>query len=75
MTLFYEIPGGSIITATGKEVVRVQVSNLHPSESAQIMDAIMNALEGLEKKWKNDIDMREAQMGADLLLSLGVKFH
>lgn len=75
MTLFFEIPGGSIITATGKEVVRVQVSNLHPHEASEIMDAIMNALEGLEKKWQNDIDMREAQMGADLLRTLGVKFN
>lgn len=72
MTLFYELPGGSIVTNNGAEVVRVVVKNLQTSEAVQIMDAIMHALDNLERKWKAEIDQRDAEDGAALLKAMGI---
>lgn len=72
MTLFYELPGVSIVTRNGAEVVRVVVKNLQTSEAVQIMDAIMQALDNLERKWQAEIDQRDAEDGAALLKALGI---
>lgn len=72
MTLFYELPGGSIVTKNGAEVVRVLVKNLQTSEAVQIMDAIMQALDSLERKWQAEIEQRDAEDGAALLKALGI---
>lgn len=75
MTLFYELPGGSIVTRNGLEVVRVFVKNLQTSEAVQIMDAIMQALDSLERKWQAEIEQRDAEDGAALLKALGIPFQ
>lgn len=73
--IFYEIPGGSIISLTGQAVVRVQVKNLTPYEASQIMDVIMDALEQLEDKWRQEAEQRNAELGLDMLRKAGVKLH
>lgn len=75
MTLFYELPGGSIVTKNGAEVVRVFVKNLQTSEAVEIMNAILDALDELEKKWRAEIDQRDAEDGAELLKSIGIPFQ
>lgn len=72
MSLFYELPGGSIVAKNGSEVVRVIVKNLQTSEAVQIMDAIMTALTALEQRWQAEIEQRDAEDDVALIKALGI---